>query len=79
VYSVKTIGGSEKSAREGNLQFTTYFDAQNEAELNQALDSIGQTVDISCRYQLGAVSQEADRDSTDIHFDGRELLLDNIL
>ncbi len=61
-------------AAAGGTQYTTYFDAQNEADLNQALDSIGQTVRIACRYQLGTISEEADRNSTTIHFDGQKLV-----
>ena len=43
---------------------------EREDQLNQALDSIGQAVIVSCRYQLGNISEDANRDYTNIYFDG---------
>ncbi len=61
-------------AEAGGTAFTTYFDAQNEEELNEALDSIGQAVIVSCQYQLSNVPEGADRALTNIYFDGQGLL-----
>ncbi len=60
-------------AQAGGTQFDTFFDAQNEDELNEALSSIGQAVIVSCQYQLGAIPDEADRSNTNIYFDGLPL------
>lgn len=60
-------------AEAGGTPFDTYFNAQDENELNQALESIGEAVIVSCRYALGEVSAEANREWTNIYFDGEPL------
>ena len=57
-------------AENGGTRFNTYFDAQDEAELNAALDSIGQVVAVSCRYELGSLPADANPNFTNIYFDG---------
>ena len=57
-------------AAAGGTGFNTYFDAQDETELNAALDSIGQAVVVSCRYQLGEIPDNANPAYTNIYFDG---------
>ncbi len=60
-------------AEAGGTPFDEYFNAQDEAELNEALESIGEAVVVSCSYTLGNVSAEANRDYTNIYFDGEPL------
>ena len=57
-------------AEAGGTQFDTFFDAQNEQKLSDALDSIGRAVVVSCRYQLGTYdSEEVNLDWVNITFD----------
>ncbi len=64
-------------ARAGGTRFNEFFNAENEEELNEALESIGSTVVVSCRYQLGDVPETADVNLTNIYFDTKGLLRGN--
>jgi hypothetical protein len=64
-------------AAAGGTPFDEYFNAQDEQQLNDALSTIGEAVVVSCRYQLGNVSEDADVNNTNIYFDGEGIARGN--
>ncbi len=59
-------------AKNGCTGMTSYLIANNQAELEQALDSLASSV-ASCIYELGEVDEDADPEETNFYFDGDQI------
>lgn len=58
-------------AENGNTSFTTYFDAADGTALENALNTIGESVHVSCSYEIGTFDEdEVNLDLVNVYFDG---------
>jgi Mg-chelatase subunit ChlD len=65
-------------AAAGGTEFTTYFDAQDGTALDAAMNSIAETVAVSCSYEIGEQDTDAvDLDLVNLRFDGQPVPRDD--
>ncbi len=65
-------------AENGGTAFTTFFDATDGQALEDALDAIGESVHVSCTYDIGEFDpDEVDLDLVNVYFDDTPVPLDS--
>ncbi len=65
-------------AENGGTTFTTFFDAEDGPALDAALDTIGESVHVSCTFELGEFDpEEVDLDLVNVYFDAEAIPRDD--